>query len=245
MFKFFETLDLKLGEAARRTSAEFFATFIFIGVGIGSVAMVVQTDAANPVLIIALGHGLGIIIGAIAFGGVSGAHMNPAVTIAAAVLGKLTVREAVMYIAAQLLGAALAYILVVGLAGLDLNAGASANLGVHGALGNNINAFQGLLIEVIITFMLVMVILATALDNRYANSLAPLAIGFTVFGTNLFAIPFTGASLNPARSFAPALWNLEWSNHWIYWLGPIVGALLAVVIYKLFFSYQSGRIRLN
>ena len=96
-------------------------------------------------------------------------------------------------------------------------------------------ALQGMGTEIILTFALVFVIFATAVDPKGLGKLAPIAIGLTVMADHLVGIPLTGASMNPARSFGPALVSATWDNHWIYWIGPIVGGISAAVFYKLVF----------
>lgn len=103
---------------------------------------------------------------------------------------------------------------------------------VH-ALGDGVTKLGGIVLEVILTFALVFVVYATAVDPKKGSIgvIAPLAIGFTVLAAHFVGVPYTGASLNPARSFGPAVANLDFTNNWIYWLGPLVGAALASLVY--------------
>ncbi|RUA28515.1 MAG: hypothetical protein DSY78_15575 [Chloroflexi bacterium] len=111
---------------------------------------------------------------------------------------------------------------------------ADTNLGAH-ALGPDVSISMGLVMEIVVTFVLVFVIFATAVDPGGIALLAPLAIGLAVVVDHMVAIPITGASMNPARSFGPALVSGEWANHWIYWLGPMIGGVLAGVMYQVVF----------
>lgn len=111
---------------------------------------------------------------------------------------------------------------------------ADTNLGAH-ALGPDVSVGMGLLMEIVITFALVFVIFATAVDPRGMGNLAPLAIGLTVLADHLLAVPITGASMNPARSFGPALVSGEWAGHWLYWAGPLLGGALAGLVYQIAF----------
>ena len=107
-------------------------------------------------------------------------------------------------------------------------------LGGH-SLAPQVSLGAGLLTEMVLSFGLVFVIFTTAMDDKGLRNLAPLAIGLAVLVENLFGIPITGASMNPARSFGPALVTWEWSNHWLYWAGPLLGAALAVLTYRCVF----------
>ena len=108
------------------------------------------------------------------------------------------------------------------------------NMGAH-ALGPDVSVSMGLLMEIILTFALVFVIFATAVDPGGMGNLAPLAIGLTVLVDHLIAVPITGASMNPARSFGPALVAGQWSQHWIYWVGPLIGGAGAGLLYQFAF----------
>ncbi len=114
-----------------------------------------------------------------------------------------------------------------------------ADQGTLGAHALSVDVVPGLIVEMVLTFTLVFVIFATAIDPNGPGRLAPFAIGLTVMVDLFVSVPLTGASMNPARSFGPALVTGEWANHWVYWVGPIVGAVLAAVIYELI--YIRGR----
>ena len=179
---------------------------------------------------IALAHGLAIALLVAATANLSGGHINPAVTFAALITGKIRLTKGVMYLVAQLLGAiAGAFLLKV-----VIPAAAQGNLGAHG-LGPGITAGGGLLTEIVLSFALVFVVFATAMDPRGLGHLAPAAIGLTVLVDHLVGVPVTGASMNPARSFGPALAAGAWDIHWIYWAGPLGGGALAALVYNLIF----------
>ncbi|MDP3742278.1 MAG: aquaporin [Candidatus Micrarchaeota archaeon] len=199
--------------------AEFIGTFTLVLVGAGAVVL-------NAGLVgIALAHGLVVFTMATAFGNVSGGHFNPAVSIAISAIGKLSKAKLAKYVTAQLLGAA-----VAGLVLLYLFGNTTANLGTP-ALANGVDLAKGIFLELLITFFLVIVVLNTAVVKEH--SLAPLAIGMTLALDILFAGPLTGAAANPARAFGPALASGYWLNQFVYWIGPIIGALLAALATKV------------
>ncbi len=223
----------------RGFAAELIATFTFVFMGVGAVgaalSLVTPIDGAGLV-IIALGHGLGIFLGIVVIGRVTGAHLNPAVTIAVIVSGNIGIIRGLSYIVGQLAGAALAALL------LDQFVWGLSNLGVHG-LGAGVSTGDGLVIEVILTFFLVFTIFATAIDKRGNAAWAPLAIGLVIFVDHLIAVPLTGASVNPARSFGPALIHGAWDDHWIYWVAPVLGGLVAAVAYVTIFGTKDDQAR--
>jgi MIP family channel proteins len=194
-------------------------------------------DGAGLV-IIALGHGLGIFIGIAVIGRITGAHLNPAVTIALWVSGNIGLVRGLSYIVGQLAGAALAALV------LDQFVWGLDNLGVHG-LGAGVSTANGLAIEIILTFFLVFTIFATAIDKRGNAAWAPMAIGLVIFVDHLVAVPLTGASMNPARSCGPALIHGAWDTHCLYWVGPIVGGLVAAAGYVAIFGTKEDQARLG
>ncbi|MDP6667357.1 MAG: MIP family channel protein [Dehalococcoidia bacterium] len=224
----------------RGLAAELIATFTFVFVGIGAVgaalSMTTPIDGTGLV-IISLGHGLGIFLGIVVIGRVTGAHLNPAVTIAMVISGNIGIIRAVSYIVGQLAGAALAALL------LDQFVWGLGNLGVHG-LGAT-ETGDGLVIEVILTFFLVFTIFATAVDKRGNAAWAPLAIGMVIFVDHLIAVPLTGASMNPARSFGPALIHGVWTDHWLYWAAPILGGVVAAIVYVVILGTKEDQDRLG
>lgn len=185
---------------------------------------------------IALAHGIGIAVFVAASARFSGGHLNPAVTISAVVTGKMGVVKGLMYIVAQLVGAGLAAFLLKAV----LPAAVQGNLGAH-ALGAVNNAGAGLLVEIVLTFFLVFVVFATAMDAKGPKHFAPFAIGLVILLDHLVGVPLTGSSVNPARSFGPALAAGAWADHWIYWVGPIVGGVVAALVYQGLFLSKEER----
>ena len=213
-------------------AAELLATFFFVILGAGTVVVTGNITGGEldipRLLVISITHGIAIMLLVTATANISGGHINPAVTISMIVTKNISITKGIFYITCQLTGATLGALII---SWLLPDAG---NLGSHG-LGAGITSAQGLGIEIILTFALVFVIFAAAVDPKGIGQLAPIAIGLTVMADHLLGVPLTGASMNPARSFGPALVSMSWDHHWIYWVGPIVGAILAAVGYKLLF----------
>ena len=230
MTELMDTSDLTSKAAWQATLAELIAVMLFVFVGAGAIVGIgmVGADGGAGLIIAALAHGLAFAVLVAAIGGISGGHINPAVTVAAVVTGKMSLVKGVMYVVAQLVGA------LVG-AALLLSVIPTASQGTLGAHALSIDAAPGLIVEMVLTFMLVFVIFATAMDPKGPGHLAPFAIGLTVMVDSFVGVPLTGASMNPARSFGPALATGEWADHWVYWVGPIMGAVLAAVIYEVIY----------
>ncbi|KAG2259531.1 hypothetical protein Bca52824_078825 [Brassica carinata] len=184
------------------------------------------TDTPGGLVLVALAHALALFAAISAAINVSGGHVNPAVTFAALVGGRLSVIRAIYYWIAQLLGAILACLL------LRLATNGSRPIGFHVASG--VSELHGLLMEIILTFALVYVFYSTVIDPKRGSIgiIAPLAIGLIVGANMLVGGPFEGASMNPARAFGPSLVGWRWHNHWIYWVGPFIGGALAALIYE-------------
>jgi aquaporin Z len=208
----------------REILAEFLGTFTLVFIGTGAVIVDRLSNGAITHL------GIGLVFGAVvtaliyALGHISGAHFNPAVTLAFWRSGYLPSQRVIPYICAQLLGAVGASLL------LRLSFGVVANLGATIPL--NGNWLQSLILETVLTFVLMLVILGSGLDRRAHIGFAGIAIGLTVAVEAICMGKITGASMNPARSFAPALVAWQWQYHWLYWLAPIAGAQLAVWVYR-------------
>jgi aquaporin TIP len=220
--------------AWRATFAEFIATLLFIFLGAGTVVvtggLMKEGLTSARLVAIALAHGLAIALLVAATAKISGGHINPAVTFGALVTGKIRPPQAMMYVGAQLAGAVVGAWMLT----LVIPAAARGNLGAHG-LGAGISAGGGLVAEIVLTFALVFVVFAVAMDPKGLGHLAPAAIGLTVLVDHLFGVPVTGASMNPARSFGPALVAGAWNSHWIYWIGPLAGGALAAWVYESLF----------
>jgi MIP family channel proteins len=218
--------------------AEFFGTFALIFFGAGSICadQFIRTSTNGQsslgLLGIALAHGLAIAIMVSALGHISGGHFNPAITICFWVTRRISTFDAITYWIAQLAGgAAAAFLLRL----LPLDVWGPVQLGTPD-LASGISRANGLVFELIMTFFLVFVVFATAVDEKGAfNKIAGFAIGLTITMGALFGGPFTGAALNPARAFGPALAANHWANHGIYWIGPLAGGVLAAWIYDTLF----------
>jgi MIP family channel proteins len=209
---------------SREVLAEFIGTFILIFVGTGSV--MVNQLSQGAITHLGISFVFGAVVSALIYtlGHVSGAHFNPAVTLAFWSSGFFRRRWVVPYILAQVLGAIAASAL------LRLSLGPVANLGA--TLPLNGNWFQAFILETVLTFILMFVILGSGLDRRAPIGFAGLAIGLTVGLEAACMGPITGASMNPARSLGPALVSGLWQYQWVYWIAPILGAQLAVGIYR-------------
>ena len=207
----------------RRVGAEFVGTYALVTAGCGAIIVNDLTGALSHIGI-ALTFGLVITVMIAATGHISGAHFNPAVTLAFAFISRFPWREVPFYVGGQLVGAILGTLTLFGLFGLTANLGATIP---HG------NLIQSLALEILLTAALMFVITAVATDPRVPAPLAPLAIGATVALDALWGGPISGASMNPARSFGPALVTGVWSDQWIYWLGPIIGAIFGAFIYQI------------
>jgi MIP family channel proteins len=194
-----------------------------------------DAQTGSDFAVVGLTHALMLFVLIIGFGAVSGGHFNPAVTLAAAVHRRIDPVDAVVYILAQLSGGVLGALLVKGLLLDEGRAGGYGNPEVSSLLGGN---FQGFVVEGLGTFLLVLTILAVAMNPRARQEWAPFAIGSTLgFAVMIFG-PLTGGSFNPARWFGPALIGdgLDGSDLLVYVLGPIVGAVLAVAVYRFVIS---------
>jgi len=212
-------------DIARRAAAEGLAAFALVFAGCGAIVANSHSHGALGVVGIALVFGLVIMVMVYATGHLSGAHINPAVTVAFTVTRHFPARDAVAYIAAQLAGATAGALVL-----LAVWTGRPANLG---ATLPSVGTGSALLYEIVLTAFLMFVIMAVATDTRAVGAAAAIAIGGTVGLDALFGGPVTGASMNPARSFGPALAAGEWTSFWIYVVGPVVGAALGATAYQL------------
>lgn len=211
-------------ECRREAIAEFLGTFILVFAGTG--AVMVNKTSAGSVTHLGVSFVFGAVVTAMiyALGHISGAHFNPAVTLAFWASGFFPRRKVLPYILAQLVGAIAASALLL------ISLGSVANLGATLPLKGN--WLQSLVLETVLTFILMFVILGSGLDRRSHVGFAGLAIGLTVGLEAAFMGPITGASMNPARSFGPAFVGGIWQHHWVYWFAPILGAQLAVLVYR-------------
>ncbi len=209
---------------SREVLAEFIGTFTLVFSGTG--AVVVNQVSQGALTHLGISFVFGAVVAALIYtlGHVSGAHFNPAVTLALWQGGFLRRGRVLPYIFAQVSGAIAASFV------LFLAFGNVAKLGATLPLNNH--WLQSLILEIILTFILMLVIFGSALDHRAPKGFAGLAIGLTVALEAACMGPITGASMNPARSLGPALVTGLWQHQWLYWLAPIVGAQLATFVYR-------------
>jgi MIP family channel proteins len=209
----------------RRALAEFLAAFALVFAGCGAIITDAKYDGTLGTVGIALVFGLVIMAMIYATGHLSGAHINPSVTIAFTLTRHFPLRDALAYIPAQLAGATVA---------AGVLRGAWTDKPAHlGATLPSVGGGQALLYEAVLTAFLMFVIIAVATDTRAVGSAAAIAIGGVVGLDALFGGPVTGASMNPARSFGPALVANEWRDFWVYILGPLIGATVGAFAYQL------------
>ena len=203
--------------------AEFIATFALIFIGAGSILASSDIGLTG----VAIAHGVVLMCMIYATGHISGGHVNPAVTVGLWITDNIKTKKAIAYIISQLLGAASAgYLLKYIFAN-------SATLGVP-EVASGIPIFTAIIIEAVLTFFLVFAVFATAVDKRAPKSVYGAVIGLTLTFDILMGGPLTGAAMNPARAFGPAIAASFWSNHIVYWVGPIFGGSLAAIIYSKF-----------
>lgn len=220
----------------QKLAAEFVGAFALIFVGAGSICAdqylhVAGQPGLGPFAIAAAqGLAFGVMVTAVAH--ISGGHLNPAVTIGFWVTRRIGTFQALAYWIAQMLGAtAAAFLLTVLIPEVTWR---GAALGTP-SVSPDITRLQGMAIEAALTFLLVFVVFATNVDVNGFNKIAGLAIGATVTMDILIGAPFTGAAINPVRAFGPALATRHWANHGVYWLGPLIGGLLAGFLYDRLF----------
>jgi len=209
---------------SRRACAEALGAFALVFAGCGAIITNAERAGTLGDVGISLVFGLVILAGIAAFGHISGAHFNPAVTTSFLLTRHLPARDAVTYVAAQLAGAVAAALLL-----WAVWPSKPANLG---ATVPSIAVGRAVLVEGVMSALLMLVILSVATDTRAAGAPAAIAIGATIALDALFGGPLTGASMNPARSFAPALVSGEWTDFWVYLAGPLIGAPLGAFAYQ-------------
>jgi len=212
-------------DLARRALAEGLATFALVFAGCGAIVANEVYDGALGVVGIGLVFGLIIMVMVYATGHLSGAHINPAVTLAFTLTRHFPARDAVAYVAGQLVGAVGGALVL-----LAVWPDQPADLG---STVPSVGAGSAFVYELILTAFLMFVIMAVATDTRAVGAAAAIAIGATVGLDAIFGGPVTGASMNPARSFGPALASGQWTDFWVYVPGPVSGAALGALAYQL------------
>lgn len=216
---------------------EFVGTFALIFVGAGSILVDSATGGQVGLIGIALAHGLTIAVMASATGLISGGHLNPAVTFGALLANKVGRAKALGYWIAQLAGAAVgAYLLkqVFSTQTIEAVKLGTPMLGAPLLAAHSLKAaaWAGILVEAVLTFLLVFVVFGTGVDERFGFRLGGLAIGLTVTLDILMGGPLTGAAMNPARTFGPALAGGYWTDHAVYWIGPLAGGGFAGLLWR-------------
>ncbi|XP_041647517.1 aquaporin-4-like [Cheilinus undulatus] len=218
----------------RCVGAEFFAMLLFVLLSLGSTinwGAVEEVPHPPDLLLISLCFGLSIATMVQCFGHVSGAHINPAVTAAMVVTRKLSLAKAAFYLLAQCVGAIVGSAILLGITPASVRGGMGVTM-----VNKSISVGSAMVVEVFITFQLLFTVFATCDQKRTdLKGSSALAIGLSVCIGHLFAIPYTGASMNPARSFGPAMVTWSWDNHWVYWVGPFLGGTLAAALYEYLF----------
>lgn len=207
----------------RRVVAECLGTALLITFGTGAVLTNTLSPGSLGLTGIALAWGFLVTAIIAMIGAISGSHINPAVTIALTAAGRFPPREAIPYVLAQCIGATAGSALVLSLLG------SSASLG---ATIPTIPVLPALALEVLLSFALMATVVGATADDRWAGGGASVVIGLVVAVGVLFGGPFTGASMNPARSLGPAIVGGHWDVHWIYWAGPITGMLAAALGFR-------------
>lgn len=218
-------MPLKPQPAMAPYLAEFLGTFALVFAGPGAVAVDAASGGGVTGVGIGISFGLIVMVMIYSVGHISGCHINPAMTVAFVALGRMPVPKAAGYIVVQLVAAAAASLAVVAIVGDEGDAGATIPR-INGADA----AFWS---ELILTFFLAFVVFAVATDARAQGAFAAVAIGGYVGFAATGWGPVANASMNPARSFGPAVASGEWDSHWVYWVAPVAGALLAAAVYEL------------
>jgi aquaporin Z len=222
---------------SRKLTAEFIGTFWLVLGGCGSAVLAAGVPGVGIGYAgVALAFGLTVLTGAYAFGHVSGAHFNPAVTLGLFMGGRFSGRDVIPYWLAQIAGGVVAgavlYLIASGASGFDASAGFASNgYGEHSPQHYSLNA--GLISEFVMTFMFLIVILGTTSENA-PKGFAPIAIGLALTLIHLVSIPVTNTSVNPARSTAVAVFQGSWALQqlWAFWIAPLAGAGLAGAVQR-------------
>eukprot|EP00057_Strongylocentrotus_purpuratus_P019287 XP_011673761.1 PREDICTED: aquaporin AQPAe.a-like isoform X2 [Strongylocentrotus purpuratus] len=234
--------DLGSADFWRAVIAECLALTIFIPIAPGS--SVGWSGSNTPTnTLIALANGLGIATLIQCFSHVSGAHFNPSVTVPLVIYRQISIVRGLCYVVAQCLGSACGAAILKFVTPVDKQTNVGVTLINY---DEGVSLWQGFGVEFVITFHLVLMVFAT-IDSRRTDiqGSSALAIGFTVATGLLYGIPYTGASMNPARSFGPALVANYWVDHWVYWVSPIVAGISAASTYKFLFTDKAAISRLT
>jgi MIP family channel proteins len=227
-------------DAIRHFTAEFVGIFALVFVGGASIMMAQHTNAASPVLVVATAHGLILAIMVTATMRISG-HLNPAVTMGFLVARRIEPMMAAIYVCAQVLGA------IAASYALKATVPAEMFMAARGggqSIASDVTATQGFFLELIATFFLTFVVFGTAVDPD-APKVGGFAIGLTVAADILAIGPLTGGSMNPARSLGPAIASGIFEGQVVYWAGPIVGSIIAALLYDMLFLRRGSDLPLH
>jgi aquaporin TIP len=212
----------------RRSIAEAIGTFAFTFIGVGYIAAKYYPDASYGVYGVATAHGLALAVMITATMAISGGHINPAVTIGLLVARRTTGRTAVAYIIAQLIGAVIGALAIKAI--FPIGVTRPIALGTP-AIASNIQLGQAIALEAILTFFLVSAVFGTCVNSE-APKVGGFAVGLVVWFGVIVGGPLTGAAMNPARAFGPALVAGQWVAHMVYWVGPILGGIVAALVWE-------------
>ncbi|MEH6992786.1 MIP family channel protein [Neobacillus drentensis] len=227
--------------------AEFIGTFILVFLGTGTAVVLGGYTGGTEtgflgVVAIALAFGLSIVAGAYAIGHISGCHVNPAVSLAVLMSGKMSVKEFVGYIIAQVLGAfaGSSVLAFVNTSSTTLEGYGANGYGDLSAVGLNMSG--AIVVEVVLTFIFVMTILGVT-SSKKTSHMAGIVIGLTLTLVHIIGIPLTGTSVNPARSLAPAIFagGEALGQVWVFIVAPLIGAAIAAIVFKSFFAVNEER----
>lgn len=207
----------------RRLVAEALGTYFLVLIGPGAAMVDAYTGGAVGHAGVALAFAFVVLAMVYALGHISGAHINPAVTVAFWSVGRLPGRDVVPYVLSQCVGAVAASLTLRGVLG---------SVGRLGATLPGVGVGGSLVVEWLLSFVLMLVVMAVATDERVSSGFAGIAVGLTVGFCAMMGGPLTGASMNPARSLGPAVAGGIWTAHWLYWLGPVTGMLAAARVYE-------------
>ena len=232
-------MTVTLTDQGRALIAEAVGTFMFFSIGAGSIVANQMTSGAVGVVGIALAHGLALAVAVSAFGAISGGHFNPAVTFGLWVAGKHTFDRLWKYWIAQLIGAVAAGIFVALAFRHVPSATEATHLGTP-ALAPGVDPLTAIVVEAGLTLFLLWAVFGTAVSPN-APRIAGFGIGLTVAADILIGGPLTGAAMNPARWFGTALVARYWSDFYVYWIGPLIGAAIAGLSYKYIFASGAER----
>ena len=215
-------------KALRPLVAEFIGTALFVFLGVGSIVANASANNAIGAVGISLAHGVGMAVIVTMTMSISGGHINPAVSVSLWLAQKIDGRTLGQYVLAQLIGAVVGALLVKGF--FPTMAGRVTSLGTP-QLAGTLGLFEGIGIEALLTFFLVSAVFGTAVSSE-APKVGGFGIGLAIFVGALVAGPLTGAAMNPARAFGPALVAWEWHGQAVYWIGPLLGATAAGALWK-------------